>query len=232
MFKLMLERSTAILSSIYLHPFNQQLQQGTLPKPVFQHYLQQDALYLHDFAKVLGIIAERLEDPNHSQQFRQLADDTLQAELDLNTRYFPKAQANTFFSPAFASGTEKIPVIDSYTQHLLQAANNASIEEAVASCLPCFWTYKELGIQMNEKGNTPGNPYQDWIDTYSGAEFVESTKTLMEAASLICNNITCPTRQEMVIMAFQRSAEFELCFFESALSLSERQQTISPAYFD
>lgn len=40
---------------------------------------------------------------------------------------------------------------DSYTQFLIATASTASLEEAIAAVLPCFWIYREMGSN-NKKG--------------------------------------------------------------------------------
>ncbi|MGQ3891992.1 TenA family protein [Legionella sp. CNM-4043-24] len=220
MFKLMLEKSADTLSAIYNHSFNQQLQQGTLAKRVFYHYLEQDALYLNAFAKALKGLARRLDDPQHQQQFHSLAADTLQAEQDLHTRYFQAPTSPRFFSSSRQT-IDKIQVIEAYTQHLLQTAKHAPVEVAMAACIPCFWVYRELGIQMSEKERVPDNPYQDWIDTYSWPGFVTATEALIITASSLCDEVSCPERQRAILLAFQQSAEYELQFFDEARLVDE-----------
>lgn len=223
MFELMLEHSKATLAAIYQHAFNQQLQQGTLDKRVFYHYLAQDALYLNDFALALKQIATRPDSsPDVRQQFQSLADDTLQAENDLHTRYFPTAWQPGLFSLPPRQPVERIPVIAAYTQHLLHAAQHPRIEIAIAACLPCFWIYKELGVQMSQAERVPGNPYQDWIDTYSLPDFVTATQSLIHTINALCDSIHCPDQKNAILQIFQQSATFELQFFESALNVDEQ----------
>jgi len=216
MFQILLKKSATTLSAIYAHPFNRQLQNGSLPKQTFQHYLQQDALYLHDFANMLTILSQRLPDPLHRTQFERLAKDTVQAELDLNNRYFPQPTPYNFFSSL--SAIEKIPVIRDYTAHLLHTAEHAPIDVAIASCTPCFWIYKELGVRMSQETPVPGNPCQDWIDTYSAPEFIDSTNQLIKTF----NQIADKKHLETMSQVFLKSARFELIFFEAALAMNKQ----------
>jgi len=48
------ESITDIYQAIIQHPFNEELAQGTLPREKFAFYMQQDALYLADFARALA----------------------------------------------------------------------------------------------------------------------------------------------------------------------------------
>lgn len=212
----MLESSAELLSSIYSHPFNINLQLGKLPSQIFQFYLRQDAIYLRAFAEVLKNLALRFEHPDYSQQFTKLAEDTIQAELDLNA-WFPKAHPDRFFSSTDAMAEEKIKVIEDYIEHLWNGSNSPhSIAVGVASCLPCFLTFYYLGQQMKAAPEIPNDPYLEWKKLYYDQNFVESTEALIKTAADLLSGITCNILQEVIISAFTKSIQYELDFYEAA----------------
>jgi thiaminase/transcriptional activator TenA len=211
----LMTKSTAILSRIYNHPFNQQLCAGTLPNETFKFYLEQDALYLRDFSKALKLIADRCTDRRHARQFRQLSDDMISYELNIHFRYLKKAHPDTFFSTRQHPSLQKTPVITNYSEYLLNSASKAPIAEAVASCAPCFITYNELGRRMNNHYQQ-NNPYRDWIASYSRPQFTTSTQMIMQTMSELTSLISCPTLQDRVSDSFLQSTIFELMFFDAA----------------
>lgn len=208
-------RSTGVLSKIYTHPFNQQLCAGTLPSETFKFYLEQDALYLRDFSKVLKLIANRFTERHYAEQFKQLSNDMIAYELNIHSRYLRRAEPKTFFSPKNHLPLQKISAIVNYTEHLFDMANKAPIAAAVASCVPCFLTYNELGTQMNTRC-APNNPYHDWIASYSRPKFTRSTHSIIETMNELAGTVSCPTLNEDVSSSFLQSAKFELKFFDDA----------------
>ena len=46
-------QTSHIYNSIIRHPFNQELMHGTLSREKFGYYIEQDSIYLKDFAKAL-----------------------------------------------------------------------------------------------------------------------------------------------------------------------------------
>jgi TENA/THI-4/PQQC family len=53
------ERIAPIRAAIYAHPFLHGLADGSLPRPLFQHYIIQDSHYLADYARVLALVPAR-----------------------------------------------------------------------------------------------------------------------------------------------------------------------------
>ena len=221
----LMSRSATVLSKLYTHPFNQQLSNGTLPRETFKFYLEQDAIYLNAFSRTLATISSRLTDQRHAQQFKQLSHEMISAELKIHHKYLKKPMPGLFFSER--NPIQKIPVIKHYIEHLESTAKNAPIEQAVASCVPCFWAYNQLGLQMNAH-SLKNNPYNDWIKSYSKPQFTASTQRMIQTLNDLANNMPCPTSQEKMIAVFLQSIEFELSFFDEAHAHSTAHTSIKP----
>ena len=209
-FTQLLEKSAHILRQIPSHAVNIQLYQGTLPQKAFRFYVEQDELYLRDFGFVLKKTANRFTNLHYKEQFTQFSENTIETERKLLKKYL--GPPLSFFNSD--KTRQKIPVISAYTEHLSQTAQNASLEEAVASLIPCFWIYNELGKQMNSDCS-PNNPYRAWIASYSSNQFSSSTQTIIEISNELNGVISCPLQQEKINQAFLKSAEFELQFFDA-----------------
>ncbi|CDZ75975.1 Thiaminase-2 [Legionella massiliensis] len=213
----LIQKNPSVFSKIYTCRFNRKLYKGTLSKSVFRSYLEQDELYLSDYGKALNLVSSRLVNQRHAQIFRDFAKGTIQLEKDIHAKYLKKLAPDSFFSTE-RRPKEKIPVIAEYTKHLLDNAEFAPIEEAVASLVPCFWIYKELGIQMDLSKCEPGHPYREWIATYADEQFRESTQTMMEIADELNVEILCPDRRSSIARQFWLSVDFEYRFFEEILN--------------
>ena len=111
-------------------------------------------------------------------------------------------------------GDQKSPACFTYTNFLLSVAALGSIEEAIASILPCFWVYEKVGnyICTNSPEN---NPYHDWINVYAGEEFREATDKVLEITDEIAGQTNSFSRENMKEM-FILSTKMEYLFWDSA----------------
>ncbi|MDP3559447.1 MAG: thiaminase II [Legionellaceae bacterium] len=195
-----------LVSKIHHHPFNRELAEGTLPQEKFIGYVLQDALYLNDFAKALAMAATRLP-ADTSAQFLRFALNAIEAEQGLHRDYLRPFNINM-------SDMEKNPACFMYTHYLLSTATLASVEEAVASVLPCFWIYQIVGARI-ALTQVSGNPYQSWIDMYSSEAFEQTVNAAIQVMNLLAEEAS-PALQNKMIMAFKRATELEWLFWDDA----------------
>ncbi|MBA7539405.1 Aminopyrimidine aminohydrolase [subsurface metagenome] len=192
-------------------PFNQELMKGTLDHEKFLFYVQQDSLYLLDYSKVLAIIAAKSDGTERIRQFLQFADYSIAVEGWMHKKILEKYS----IWPDY----QKSPVCFSYTNFLLSVSALRKIEEAMASILPCFWIYAELGdyIYSNASKN---NPYKDWINAYAGGEFKDATEKALKITDELAdsaNDITKAQMKEMFIL----STKLEFMFWDSAYKMEQ-----------
>ena len=211
-FNKMVDSSATIIEKIHAHPFNQALMQGTLSKNQFIFYLTQDALYLADFSRALALTAARLPNHHHMQAFIEFTRGAIQAERELHSGYMKQYQTETSSIAHFT--LEQSPSCFMYSNYILKMASLASVEEAVASLLPCFFVYNEVGKNMLSN-HQPNNPYHAWIALYSSEAFELSVQSAIEITNALAHN-TSAVVQEKMIAAFIRSTQLEWLFWESA----------------
>jgi thiaminase/transcriptional activator TenA len=203
------KKISPIYRTICEQPFICELANGTLDRRRFVFYLQQDALYLMDFAQALAHTATRLKNPDHRENFRIFAQGTLDSELELHTEYFK------YFN--VIPSQKRQPACFFYTHYLLSTANHCSVEESVAALLPCFWIYAEVGKYIAEHSSTT-NQYQKWIAMYSSDEFIQSANKACSILNELAENAT-PATLALMELAFVYSSRLEHLFWDSAYKL-------------
>ncbi|MEN7547619.1 thiaminase II [Rapidithrix thailandica] len=194
-----------VYQEIIALPFIHELKEGILPKEKFLFYIQQDALYLAEFGKVLSGIAGKLSSFEHIQAFLGFSKDTIIVEKALHETFLNESTLELKPSPTCLL----------YTNFMHAQLATQALPVAMASVLPCFWIYKEVGDYITEHQIPGDNPYQDWIDTYSGEEFAEAVKK----AIAICDEIaeTCTeTQRATMTEAFVMASRMEWMFWDSA----------------
>ena len=203
----------SIYKSILEHPFNQELAQGTLAKERFQFYMKQDSLYLMDFARALAIAASRATDPDDLVLLLDFSKGAIIAERGLHEFYFD------FYG--IKLDVEKAPGCFTYTNFLISIAEHGSYEESLAALLPCFWIYQEVGSHIHEN-SVAKNPYQKWIDMYSGEEFQNVVKNAIDLTDRVAKDVNNKQLQKMK-EAFITSTRLEWLFWDSAYRMENWQ---------
>lgn len=127
---------------------------------------------------------------------------------------------------------EPSPSCVGYTQYLIATAATMPIEEAVATVLPCFWIYREVGRNVAAHCKHD-NPYMRWIETYSSQEFSDGTDQAISILDELAHHCSIEELERMK-KAFEYSTLFEWHFWDDAykMIIFRKQkgipQTLSP----
>jgi thiaminase/transcriptional activator TenA len=194
-------------------PFNAELARGALSRERFRFYIQQDAIYLGQFARVLAIAAAMAPDTATLQNFAHSALGAITVEQALHERYLREFGVD----PAEAARAEAAPDCFAYTSFLLAAAYHEPWEVLVAALLPCFRIYWDVGCAIAVAA-APANPYQAWIDTYADEKFGEAVATVTSIADRAAAAASDVTRNHM-LAAHRRATQYEYLFWDAAYHL-------------
>jgi len=205
----MCEAIQPLLNKILNHPFNIELATGELPNEKFIFYIQQDALYLAEFSRALAITAGRLSSNAHTQQLIQFSIDAIKAENELHAAFIQQYQT---IIPQLA--ITQSPACFTYTHFLLKTVSLNSIEEAIASLLPCFLIYHKVGKAILFHQNSE-NQYQNWINLYSSDTFECSVNAMVTITNEL-GDVASTKIKEKMVEAFIQSTRLEWLFWQSA----------------
>lgn len=180
--------------------FITQLADGTLAEADFEYYLAQDALYLQRYAQVLAEASALAPDLEAQRFWASSASQILEGELQLHRSYLAEGTAN----PS--------SITLNYVNHL--AASKASYAELIAAILPCYWLYQDIGKRL-ASANHPAHPYKQWLVTYASEEFDLATERAINMVRAAWKQADGALRERMRL-AFMRSSEHEVAFFDQA----------------
>lgn len=201
--------TTPIYQQIVQHPFNTELAEGVLDEKCFIFYMAQDSYFLINFSRALALVAGRSITSKTINQFLNFSLGALCSERELHVSFLP-SNINT-------DKIEPSPSCFAYSQYLIATAATATVEEAIAALLPCFWIYREvgLGIARNCQRN---NPYIRWIETYTSETYsnvVNQAICLTDELADCCSSEVLDRMKE----AFEFSAIFEWHFWDDAYKM-------------
>ncbi len=208
------EATKPVFAQIVQHPFLKQLTDGNLDREKFTFYIQQDSLYLAEFGRVLAGIAVKAPVSDHVAAFLSFAGDTMTVEKGMHA---------TFLAGLDMANFKLSPSALLYTSYMVRQLQMAPLEVVVATVLPCFWIYKEVGdyiLAQTRDIPQDDNPYKAWIDTYGGEEYAQAVNLAIEIADEMANATTAAIRQEMT-EAFVTCSKLEWMFWDCAWHLEK-----------
>ncbi len=193
-------------------PFNVELAAGSLPLPIFRHYIVQDAKYLIGFGQALAVAAGKADHPDHVVQLAGAAREAVVVERALHEDYFGRFGLDG----AEVASTPQSPACHHYTSFLLATAFREPLPIIAAAVLPCFWVYREVGHHIHARA-APDNPYRAWIDTYAGEDFAAAVDAMIATTDALAETASASQRSAMH-GAFTRAMQLEWMFWDSACS--------------
>nr|WP_043569035.1 bifunctional hydroxymethylpyrimidine kinase/phosphomethylpyrimidine kinase [Acaricomes phytoseiuli] len=198
------------------------LAEGSLPKPWFDYYLMQDALYLEEYSRALARVSALCSQTADQMFWIRSSLDCLEVEAQLHRDWL--TGAGSVVGASADSLALPGPVTRYYTDHLHAACATGEYGVAAAAMLPCFWVYAWVGEQLEERraavaageptGTSATHPYARWLDTYADEEFRLTTTRAIEIVERAGCAAT-PTQRERMREAFRYSCEYELEFFDA-----------------
>ena len=195
-----------LYAAIIDHPFNQELQAGTLAAARFGYYVQQDSLYLADYARALALLAAKAPSSAVAEDLLNYARDGIAVERALHGHFLDRFN----LQPA----TEQLPACMAYTSFLLARTALDAYAVGLAAVLPCFSIYRDVGHHIAAHVR-PDNPYQPWIDTYSDAAFDTAVRRMLDLTDEAAANADTATVSAMSA-AFLHSTRCEWSFWDAA----------------
>ncbi|HXJ81877.1 MAG TPA: thiaminase II [Candidatus Methylomirabilis sp.] len=198
----------AIYAAILRHPFVTGLTDGSLPRPSFQFYAVQDALYLREYARSLSLAAARAPRDEWIIMFNEHAAGALKVERALHEGFFKEFG----LTPDDVASTPLAPTNLAYTSYLLAVAHAAPFHEVVAALLPCYWIYWEVGKALEQSGSA--DPlYARWIGTYASAEFGGVVEAVLDCANTVADALD-PAGREAMRRHFITTSRYEWMFWD------------------
>lgn len=199
-------KTNNVIEAIKQHPFNQELMLGILDREKFAYYIEQDVLYLNDFARCLAILASKAP-MKYVRKFLQYAEGVFIVEQEIVHQYFKneiKIKSTDNLSPAMLS----------YTAFLFKHCLHEPFEIGVAAILPCFWIYHEIGLYILQN-SVNHNIYNRWIEAYASDDFKHSVNEVIELFDILAEKTSDETKEKMQ-KAFYMGACLEWHFWNDA----------------
>ena len=202
------------------HNFVNQLASGDLTKTAFQHYLQQDYLFLKQYARAYALAiykSDSIEDmlPNLAC-LTGLIEQEIQLHINCCKEWGLEEQALNELEEGVATVA--------YTRFVLDVGQAGDLTDLLVALAPCALGYAQIGFSLDHDTKTlkHGNPYLEWIETYASNEFIESALAQMAHLESLLQNIPADSaRWTKLSRIFATATRMEAAFWQQGLDVNE-----------
>ncbi|WP_137725680.1 TenA family protein [Prescottella subtropica] len=213
---LLWEHTADLRAAIDDMEFLRRLGDGTLPLDVFRTYIEQDSLYLTEYAKALALVAATSPDPQTAAFWATSAATAAVVESGLHEDLLSNG-----LLPESAGAPEHSPACLGYVSYLTATAATEPYPVAAAAVLPCFWIYAEVGRRLAASAHDvlaadPSHPYAQWVTTYDDPAFHESVSTARRLVDAAADAAT-PAQRDAMVRAFVVATRYEFLFWDTTL---------------
>lgn len=199
-----------IWREIQNHPFLAGLQGGTLEQATFRYFLAQDYRYLEDFARALLHLAAKAPDGDALRTFWRHVGTVFEVEEALHAELTAALGGDA----GSLRGVPRGDATEAYVDFLLRHAAHGDFAAGVIAVLPCYWIYREVGLDLASRGPSPLPAYEAWIATYAGDLYGQAVRELQALAAEALR--ASPRRVEEFQAIFRQGVRHELAFWQQA----------------
>ncbi|MFP5283988.1 MAG: thiaminase II [Actinomycetes bacterium] len=197
---------------ILCHPFLTGLTDGSLDREAFAYFVVQDSHYLRAYARALALVAARAPDEDAVRMFAAHAANAVEVERALHLGLL----ADLEMTPDEVEAAGPGPTTLAYTSYLTAICATGSYAEAVATVLPCYWVYRDVGRALLD-ASSPDPLYARWIATYGSPEFDEIVESVLAATDRLGSEVGSGERKRCR-QHFAITTRYEWMFWDAAYS--------------
>ena len=197
------------------HDFVRGLGDGSLPEAAFRHYLAQDYLFLIQFARAYGLAVYKSDTLADMRAAAGAVTTILDVEMGLHVKYC----AGWGLSEAEMARVPEDPGCMAYTRFVLERGMAGDLLDLLVALAPCVIGYGVIGARLDGHPSTQreGNPYLDWIEMYSGQEFLEAATGALEHIDRVASERGGEARFAALSQTFANATVLEQRFWQMGL---------------
>lgn len=197
------------------HDFVRQLGKGTLAKTSFQHYLQQDYLFLIQFTRAWALAVYKSDSFEQMRAGQAGINAMLDGEINLHVEYCK----SWGISEAQIQQVPESSACVAYTRYVLDAGMTGTLAELYVALSPCILGYAEIGRVLGGQSPIADNPYQPWIAMYASDDYQTASKASQDALDALIHDVS-PRQAQKLQHIFNTATRMEVAFWQIGLDLS------------
>lgn len=203
-------------SELAEHPFVRGLADGTLPPERFRFYIEQNLLYLPQYARVMALGAAKARDERELALFSAALHQVTEVELPENRALLERVCE--LGAEDRGGAREQSPDALAYTSWLHSVAFAGGTVEILAAVLPCTWSYGDIGRRLAPDA-VPHPIYADWIGFFASDDYTLVVDRMRADVDDLLGDADGPELARLTDI-FRAGVRLERRFWDMAFSLS------------
>jgi thiaminase/transcriptional activator TenA len=197
------------------HPFVLGLAEGSLPEAAFRHYLRQDFVFLIHFSRAYALAAYKSDTLEDIRAAAETVSALAGSEMQLHIGYCRQWGIDE----AALAATPEAQANLAYTRFVLERGQAGDLLDLHAALAPCVIGYAEIGAWLAADPATrrDGNPYNEWIEMYAGAEYQEVADGARAMLDRLGEKRGASARFDDLARTFKIATELEIGFWQMGL---------------
>lgn len=196
------------------HPFVVQMSQGVLPLRSFCFYIDQNLLYLPEYARALALGVSGSSNDDELLWFTKAVDNIVHVEIPENRMLRDKVESLGAVRHSHAE--VMAPATLAYTSYLLATAARTDSLGIMALILPCAWTYQDIA-NANKDAAVDHQVYGEWLRFFSTDEYSAVVQNLRDDMDSLAEGIDDRRKRE-VSDIFTNGVRLEQAFWDMAIN--------------
>jgi thiaminase (transcriptional activator TenA) len=212
--------SDRIWEQLHEHPFIIELAEGSLPLEKFRFFIEQDNMYLEEYARCLAMGAAKSRTERETRHFVDHLNQNLDAEIPTNHRLL--AKAIELGAEDRRGSLTMAPANMAYTGYMRRLSITGGPLEILASLLPCVWSYAEIADRLRDRMDATHPVYGEWIAHFASPTSLASVEEMRRDFDvLVEQEAETEERQREIGEIFATSSRLELMFWGMAYTLDQ-----------
>lgn len=197
------------------HPFVLGMADGTLPERAFRYYLEQDYLFLIQFARAYALAGYKARTLDDLKRAKDGIAAIMDVELDLHIGFCRKWGID----PSDLENLPEDPANMAYTRYVLERGMAGDLLDLHVALLPCMLGYGEIGPALAAEAEARGEdtPYADWIAMYSGPDYLNACADERRYIEKLAGDGLSDARFAELAQTFRDATRLEVKFWQMGL---------------
>lgn len=168
---------TTVWEQLEEHPFVTAMADGSLPPASYQRYVEQNLLYLPQYARAIALATAKSRDDAELSAYSAALANIVDVEIPQNRLLLDRVRELTGdHSPP---AREMAAATRNYTSYLLAVAGTAEVASIGALIMPCAWSYGV--IARRHLPQVVAHPvYEGWFSFFATDEYHALVATMRE----------------------------------------------------
>lgn len=195
------------------HRFVHQLADGTLPRAEFLAWMVQDYLYLISYTRAYALLIYKSDTVARMRSAATIVFGLLTNEMSLHRQQLSAAGISESDLEAAQESLETL----AYGRYVLDRAQTGDALDLVVTLSACLAGYAEIGLRLSLDPATKleGNPYRDWIETYSGETYHGLVREGLANLQSLAGQYGGQARFPMLLKQFREAVRLEAAFWDA-----------------